>query len=150
MTSVASQLESLIDEYLPLLNKIAPEDFTYKPSADKWSKKEIVGHLIDSAQNNIRRFIVAQYEDTPEIVYNQDKWVSMNNYQQQPSKDVIQLWYLLNKQVISIMNNLPPEASQKKSMSEDLHTIEWLGHDYIRHMRHHMHVVLGRERVVYP
>ena len=150
MTSVASQLDSLIDEYLPLLNKIAAEDFTYKPSADKWSKKEIVGHLIDSAQNNIRRFIVAQYEDTPEIVYDQNKWVSMNSYQQQPSQHVIQLWYFINKQVVGIMNNLPPEASQRKSMSEEMHTIEWLAHDYIKHMRHHMHVVLGRDPVAYP
>ena len=150
MTTVASQLESLIDAYLPALNKIAAEDFTFKPSADKWSKKEIVGHLIDSAQNNIRRFIVAQYEDTPKIVYNQDKWVSLNNYQQQPSQDIIQLWYLINKQVAAVLNNIPPGASQRKSQSQELHTIEWLGHDYIKHMRHHMHVVLGLEPVAYP
>src|SRR5258708_3688319 len=53
---VIKQLEALLDEYTGLLINIPERDFSFKPSAIKWSKKEILGHLVDSAQNNIQRF----------------------------------------------------------------------------------------------
>lgn len=150
MRAIASRLEMLIDDYLAQLNNISEEQFSEKPSPVKWSRKEIIGHLIDSAQNNIRRFIVAQYEDDPAIVYNQDKWVALINYQHMDSSVVIKLWYLLNKQIISILQNTSVEASQRTSNSGELHTIEWLSEDYVKHMKHHIHHALGLEPVAYP
>ena len=150
MQSTASKLETLINDYLPQLKNIGEEKFSYKPSPVKWSKKEIVGHLIDSAQNNIRRFIVAQYEDNPSIRYDQDKWVAIINYQHMDPTLVIELWYLLNKQIISILRNTTTEAAQRTSKTEDIHTIEWLAEDYIRHLKHHMHQVLELDLLAYP
>ena len=146
----ASELKTLIDDYAEQLNAIPEAEFYEKPLPQKWSKKEIVGHLIDSAQNNIRRFIVAQYEDTPTIVYNQDKWVALSNYQNMESKLVIQLWYLLNKQIVSILENITDEAAQRTSKSEEVHTIQWLAEDYTRHLKHHIHLGLQLEPVPYP
>ncbi|MEP6614959.1 MAG: DinB family protein [Ginsengibacter sp.] len=150
MTSIAEALVSLIEEYMPQLDKIAGDEFSKKTAPGKWSKKEMIGHLADSAQNNIRRFIVAQYEDTPTIVYNQDEWVTLNNYQQQPPQHVVQLWYVLNKQVAAIFKKISPGAALRQSQSQELHTIEWLGQDYLKHLKHHMHVVLDLEPVAYP
>ena len=150
MYSIASQLEILINEYLPQLNAIDEEQFSKKLSPVKWSKKEVIGHLIDSAQNNIRRFIVAQYEDNPSISYNQDKWVAICNYQQMDSSLVIQLWYLLNKQIISILEHTPADKAQLTCSNGNTHTIEWLAEDYIKHLKHHMHHALGLEPVAYP
>jgi hypothetical protein len=145
MLSTASKLETLINDYLPRLEDIGEEKLSYKPLPKKWSKKEIIGHLIDSAQNNIRRFIVAQYEDNPMIRYDQDKWVAITNYQHMDTALVIELWYLLNKQVISILKNTSKEAAQRTSKTENIHTIEWLAEDYTRHLKHHMHQVLELE-----
>ena len=147
MNTIASELDSLIDHFFDQLKKIPEDKFSNKPLPNKWSKKEITGHLIDSAENNIRRFIKARYEDNPSIKYDQDMWVRINNYQHQPSENVIQLWYLLNKQIVTILNNTPGEHSQRKSTEQ---TIEWLAKDYIVHMKHHMHVVLDLEAVAYP
>jgi hypothetical protein len=74
MKPIAEELNTIINKYRSSFQSIDEDEFNFKPSPVKWSKKEILGHLIDSAQNNIRRFIVAQYEDKPKIVYNQDKW----------------------------------------------------------------------------
>ena len=150
MVAVASQLNLIIDEYLQQLNKIDEEKISFKYSPIKWSRKEELGHLVDSAQNNIRRFIVAQYEEIPTIIYNQEKWVVLNDYQQQPSQNIIKLWYLLNKQVVGILNNISEESAQRQSQSQELHTIEWLGKDYIKHLQHHMHHILELEPVPYP
>jgi len=150
MNSIATELEMLIDKYLSLLHSVSEDDFTAKPLPTKWSKKELIGHLIDSAQNNIRRFIVAQYEETPVIVYKQDNWVSINNYQSYSLKDLIQLWYLLNKQICSILSNTSGDAFQRTCQTESLHTIEWLVTDYLKHMKHHLHQALNLTPVAYP
>ncbi len=106
--------------------------------------------MIDSAENNIRRFIVAQYEESPTIIYNQDKWVSVNNYQQWDTQNLIQLWYLLNKQIAGILKNTSDDIAQRTVQSEVLHSIEWLAQDYIKHLKHHLHQVLNLEPVAYP
>jgi len=65
MKHTAKELEALVNEYTPLMQAISEKDLAAKPAPNKWSKKEIIGHLIDSALTNSRRFIVAQYEENP-------------------------------------------------------------------------------------
>ena len=150
MIATATELEKIINDYLTGLNSLTEDELAYKPLPAKWSKKELMGHLTDSAQNNIRRFIVAQYEDNPTITYNQDNWVAINNYQQWEAKDLITLWYLLNRQVIMILKNISDEASQRICRTGTSNTIEWLAQDYIKHLKHHIHQVLNLEPVPYP
>jgi hypothetical protein len=150
MKSTAAELEKIITLHFSNLKNVTEEEYSFKPSPTKWSKKEILGHLIDSAQSNIRRFVVAQYEETPAIRYNQDKWVAICYYQQWDTADIINLWYLLNKQVCHILNNTAENMYQRKSQTEALHSIEWLAADYVKHLRHHLHVILNLEPVAYP
>src|SRR6185295_12305356 len=150
MKAIASELNKIIEDHLPSLQSLSQEKFLFKPSPAKWSKKEILGHLVDSAQNNIRRFIVAQYEERPKIVYNQDKWVAITNYQQYPLTDLIDLWYQLNKHICQVLTFMSDEMSQRQAQTENLHDLQWLAEDYIRHLRHHLHQVLDLEAVAYP
>jgi len=150
MQSIASELLTTIHEYLPKLKLLTEDGSSIKPSANKWSKKEVIGHLVDSAQNNIRRFIVAQHDNNPLIVYRQDDWVSINNYQSYQLEDLVQLWYLLNKQICSILSNTSQDILQRTCQTESLHTIEWLAKDYIKHMKHHLHSVLNLTSIAYP
>jgi hypothetical protein len=150
MQSTASELWTTIHDYLPKLKLLNEDGSSIKPSPNKWSKKEIIGHLVDSAQNNIRRFIVAQYDNNALIVYRQDDWVSINNYQSYSLEDLVQLWFLLNKQICSILNNTSQNIFQRTCQTESLHTIEWLAKDYIKHMKHHLHQVLNLTPIAYP
>jgi hypothetical protein len=150
MQSIAAELDNIIHRYVKDIHAVTETDMSFKPSPTKWSKREILGHLIDSAQNNLRRFIVAQYEDEPHIVYNQDQWVSITNYQQYPLPDLIELWYLLNKHMVFILKNTSAEKAQRKAKTEQVKSIEWLAKDYIKHMLHHLHQVLSMEPVAYP
>lgn len=148
--NIASELNAIIAKHLPGMKAIGEDKFQFKPSPGKWSKKEILGHLVDSAQNNIRRFVVAQYEEYPKIVYNQDKWVAITNYQQYNLQDLIDLWYLLNKHICQLLTFMPVEASNRKAETEVLHDLEWLAQDYVKHLLHHLHQVLDLEPVAYP
>jgi hypothetical protein len=150
MLQSITELENIISRYTPLLSRINRNGISERPAVGKWSPKEIIGHMIDSAQNNIRRFIVAQYEDEPYIVYRQDDWVRICDYQHWGIQDLISLWSLLNKQIVMIWKNMPEEKAQRTCRTQESHTIEWLAEDYNKHVLHHLHHVLEMEPVAYP
>ena len=150
MQSIAFELEAVIDQHVAALHAMLKEKMSYKPSPTQWSKKEILGHIIDSAQNNIRRFIVSQYEESPAIGYKQDNWVAISNYQNYDIAGLINLWYLLNKHVVFVLKNMRPEMMQRTCQTESVHTVEWLAQDYLKHLRHHLHQVLDIDTVPYP
>jgi hypothetical protein len=150
MKETIQQLRQIVTDYRPLIEKIDPAGFAAKPLPGKWSKKEILGHLIDSAQSNIRRFVMGQYEEQPFIVYNQDKWVEISNYQNYEDADLIALWALINKHICVILENTPEDAARREVRTQAIHTIEWLAADYNKHLLHHLHHLLELEPVPYP
>ncbi|MFE6170493.1 DinB family protein [Viridibacillus arvi] len=129
--------------YVPKeIKRMSEIDVTKKPAPTKWSKKEILGHLCDSAIMNIERFIKIQYENQPYVLptYNQNEWVAKQNYQDTPIEEILTLFYVLNKQIIAIINNIPDE---KRSYlcdigNNELKTLDWLIQDYYEHMEHHL------------
>ncbi|WP_026694134.1 DinB family protein [Peribacillus kribbensis] len=124
-------------------------ELSVRPSPNKWSKKEIVGHLCDSAVNNMERFIKIQYEDQPFLFqpYNQDQWVQLHNYQDRPVEDVLELFCCLNNQIIHIIQNIPEERLSLLCQlnNKEQRTFEWLIKDYLNHMEHHItkHILAG-------
>ncbi|MCG2613181.1 DinB family protein [Terrimonas sp. NA20] len=150
LTQTAATLEALLLLHIGTLRTLSTEELLFKPSAAKWSKLQIIGHLADSAQNNIRRFIVAQYEENPFIVYNQDKWVEAVGYQGLPPADVIDLWFLLNKQIVQILRRINSDAYHRVCTTGEPHTLEWLAADYVKHLKYHLHQVLDLEPFPYP
>ena len=146
----ANELNRTIEYYKEQLDQLDEVAADLKTAPGKWSKKEILGHLIDSAQNNLRRFIVAQYEESPTILYQQDDWVRLNNYQGKRLEDVIELWYLTNKQIVGVLENTDRIAAKRTCNVGTLQTINWLGTDYIKHLKHHLHQILNLEAISYP
>jgi hypothetical protein len=150
MQSIAAELASLVHQYTDRLKSLPENEVSIKPSPVKWSKKEILGHLIDSAQNNIRRFIVSQYEENPFIRYNQDKWVSISNYQEYNYTNMVALWQLLNLHIVQVLQHYTPEMAKRTCQIEKLYDMELVATDYIKHLKHHLHQVLDLEPVAYP
>lgn len=133
------RLEKLLNEVSPRLLGMEEMEFNAKPNPNKWSKKEIIGHLIDSATNNIRRFILGQYENNPTIVYDQDKWCELNYYQLMEHRQIIALWEILNRQLIFLWKQLSPDMLLRKANDQ---TLMYLITDYIAHMEHHLKQIL--------
>ena len=77
-------------------------------------------------------------------------WVATVDYQHYDLSNLINLWYLLNKHISVILKNIPNEMAQRKCQTEDLHTLEWLAQDYLKHLMHHLHQVLDLEPIAYP
>ncbi|WP_425593380.1 DinB family protein [Aquimarina algiphila] len=116
----------------------------------KWSKKEILGHLIDSAIHNLQRFTEVQFEPKPYIVrkYNQNDLVKVNRYQECTIENIVELWSTLNKQIIFVIKNLSAEELNYKIDIEedDLKTLDWLIVDYVEHIQHHSKQILNHKQ----
>jgi hypothetical protein len=139
---VAADILTTVDNHSTFLNSLSEREFGFKPGATVWSPKEIVGHLVDSAQNNIQRFVRAQYETVPRIIYAQNDWVKFGAYQQADKTELIQLWVLLNKQLCRILTTMDPSNYNRESdwgkNAPDVQTLAFMAEDYHKHMIHHL------------
>ncbi|MDM5336323.1 DinB family protein [Fictibacillus enclensis] len=142
MEHVISGINHWIRELPQALGQMSEIETSHRPAPHKWSKKEIVGHLCDSAINNITRFIKMQYEEQPYVIqpYDQDQWVSEQHYQDQTLEEVLTLFIVLNQQIITILSSVPKEKLSYLCNigSHQQETFEWLIKDYLEHMDHHI------------
>lgn len=140
-----ARLTYLLAEVPAKLSAISEQALALKPSEDKWSKKEVIGHLIDSAANNHQRFIRIQYESTPTIFYNQNKWNELNHYQRLESKHIIDLWTIYNKHLLEVIKSIPAESLLREGNSggENNLTLVFLINDYVEHMEHHLKQIIS-------
>lgn len=138
-------LKNIVNEEVQRFENISEEDWSYKISPEKWSKKEILGHLCDSALSNIRRFVITQYKENDNIVYDQNFWVKAQNYQNVPTSDIINLWKFLNFQIVNTVENIPDSALQKTcdmtKTEPQIFTLEFIINDYISHLQHHLKAI---------
>lgn len=147
LSELATRLQQIIDSFTTQLYQLDEHEFFYRHNPEKWSRNEVLGHLIDSAQNNLRRFISTQYEITPpHIIYNQDFWVAANDYQHVSPRDLVLLWKLLNERIVRVLDSMPPSAAERLCNTgkekEEFHTIRFLADDYISHLLHHMKQII--------
>jgi hypothetical protein len=155
MQKIAAELHQIIDDFTTRFSTIRDEDFAVKPQPNKWSKKEVLGHLIDSAHNNLRRFITGQYEPSPpHIIYDQDFWVNTNSYNSSKKEDVIVLWRLMNERICTVLETMPEKNHSKLCNtgkdSEQLHSLHFLAEDYVKHLKHHINqIISGSFDIVY-
>jgi len=144
MALIVDNLTPEIDRFIQLVNS-KPIDWESKPAPDKWSNKEIIGHLCDSAMINLQRFVRCTYEENFKLVYAQDEWVAAQRYQEMDTSMLLKLWGLLNAQIARVLSNYPADRWQAQCDSSKkevgLHTVEWLAADYVFHLQHHLNQI---------
>ena len=127
-------------------------------SRDKggWSPKQIVGHLIDSAANNHQRFVRAQLSnDLVYEGYQQDEWVKVQQYNEAPWSQLVQLWKLYNLHLAHVMASIPEHELTRERKKHSLDQIAWqtvakdtrttvdyLVRDYVAHLKSHLSQIL--------
>lgn len=143
MKTITTELRALIDQYAVHFLSYTEEELTQKPAPDKWSNKEIIGHLCDSAMNNLQRFIRGQYYvEPPRIIYHQEEWVALQQYQEYDAQDLIHLWATLNRHFCWVLDHIAPENYTKmvdtSKNSVESHDLQFLATDYVAHLKHHL------------
>ena len=142
MNSTISRLNQLITKGEAYLKTTHRQKLAAKPKPTQWSKKEILGHLIDSARYNLRRFTEIHVKSNMyQIVdYEQDELVLVNDYQRAEPKDLTMLWVSLNKQIIHVIKqqNEKTLQIQAKLPNQKTTNLLFLINDYLEHMEHHV------------
>ena len=143
LNDAIDRLASNIGSLPGRISKFSSKEMLWKPAPGKWSKQEILGHLIDSAINNLKRFTEIQFLPQPYSVvsYEQNKLVIVNNYQNLPLQHLLDLYQVLNRQIVFIVRNIPVEKLDypvdPQYESKELRTLSWIICDYVAHMEHH-------------
>ena len=137
---MVSALASVVAHALPLLSAISEDAASKKPAPNKWSKKEILGHLIDSAANNHQRFMRLQLQAEISLPgYDQDDWVRLNRYQQRTWNEIVTLWSAYNRHLAAVIESLDDSALGHVWHAPDGDvTLEFIASDYVRHLQHHL------------
>jgi hypothetical protein len=146
-----------VDAGAARLLTLTPDQAAARPAPDKWSPKEIIGHLIDSASNNHGRFVRAQLQD--DLIfdgYEQADWVRVQGYQERTWADLVRLWKALNDHLAHVMESAGTEALTRPRGRHNLDalawqplsdgqpaTLEYFIRDYVGHMKHHLRQALA-------
>jgi|SRR5438552_102717 len=145
MIEVAAELRDEVDSALPRLRRLGEAASARDRGPGKWIKKEILGHLIDSATNNHQRFVRAQAAD-PFVGpgYDQNAWVAANRYRDRRWDELVDLWAGLNRHVAHVMGSVPPARLATRCVigDDEAATLEWWMRDYVRHLKHHLAQIL--------
>jgi DinB superfamily len=106
-----------------------------------WSRKQVIGHLIDSASNNHQRFVRATLQGSLEFPgYDQEGCVRVEAVQEMAWPGLIALWASYNRYLAHILGHLPDDALQAQCRigSSTPVTLQFLAQDYLRHLKHHL------------
>ncbi len=136
----SERILAYVERAMEILPALAEDETHRRAAPGKWSRKEILGHLIDSASNNHQRFVRAQL--STEVVfpgYMQKEWVAAQDYENESWASIIELWASLNRHLAHIMERIPREKMGVRCrIGERELTLETLIPDYISHMEHHL------------
>jgi len=145
MLATANHLLETIAAALPELQAIPDGLAATAPAPGKWSPKQIIGHLIDSAANNHQKFLRTMAEDRISFPgYDQDRWVAAQHYDQSPWLELLRFWEYYNRHLAQVIRTVPEAA-----LSHTVHidgkgpfTLEFMMKDYVEHLKHHLKAIL--------
>ncbi|MGA2615183.1 MAG: DinB family protein [Spirochaetia bacterium] len=139
--SLDRAIQQIVEREVPRLRLMQPKEVSASSAPGKWSRKEILGHLIDSASNNHQRFVRAQVADELSFPgYAQTDWVRVQGWAQADWQGIVDMWSALNRHLAHVVGRVPAEKLRTQCRIGDNApmTLEALIADYIRHMKHHL------------
>lgn len=156
MENYVEGLKFIINDAYAQLVELGDSYINAKPNPNKWSKKEILGHLIDSAYNNHQRFVRAEDQGNFNFLgYDPDHWVKANQYQKRSWREVIDLWKSTNLHLAQCIEMVDQEFAAKLTTNHNFHLIgmnpidegtqsslSYLIWDYLFHLEHHLAQVI--------
>jgi hypothetical protein len=136
----------LLEEWETKLMGLSHDMITARRNDQGRNIKQILGHLADSASNNTHRTIHLQYQKSPlqfpnyASYGNNDRWIAIQNYQEEKWSDLIQYWKYLNMHLVHVFRNVDVSKLDNLWQSDDNKFIslrESIPY-YLQHFRLHL------------
>ena len=139
---MVNDLERELVSGFEFISKLSEEEMSFKKNPNKWSKKEILGHLIDSGINNLQRFTEIQFEEKPYRIrnYKQADLVKANDYQNSEAKELLSFWFSINKRIAEVVKKQTETTLNYKIQIDDTTIVDlkFLIEDYTKHLVYHL------------
>jgi hypothetical protein len=141
MVVLSEQLLRLVDSAELLLRDVGEMDSRRPILPGGWSRKQVLGHLIDSASNNHQRFVRAALQPSLEFPgYEQEGSVRVQAVQEAEWPLLVSLWAAYNRYLAHVIAHLP--ASKLETIcrigENEAVTLGFIATDYLRHLVHHL------------
>jgi hypothetical protein len=135
-----SQLHQLLDRVPPALRSISEEKASAGSGPDKWSAKQELGHLLDSAVVNHYRWVRVLSEDSPTLPgYDGPSWVNLHNYKDRGWSDLIDTWVRMNEHMLMLAEGISASGWQRLAIFDAKPaTLEFMLNDYVHHAADHL------------
>ena len=134
--------EALVREVTDASERLAtrdPAEAVRRPAPGAWAPIEIVGHLIDSAANNLRRFVLVQGEGPHAFDgYDQDAWVARQRYAEPSGRTSLRCGGAQSPDGPSDRDASRARSPVRVRIGAAPVTVEFLAEDYLAHLRHHL------------
>ena len=147
----AQRLRAAVEAATPRLLAMSEDLSGRAPGPGRWSPREVIGHLVDSAANNHQRFVRGQLQDDLVFLgYAQDDWVRVQDYAHAPWADLVSLWRLYNRHLARVMELAPAERRRTPRAKHNVQeigfaapveataTLDGIMLDYVEHLLHHL------------
>lgn len=145
---IASDLGRTVAEAKPMLSAMNNADTSRRLNPRKWSRKEILGHLLDSASNNHQRFVRAALQGELRFPgYNQDFLVKLQQFREIDWEFLVDFWASYNRYLAHVISIFPAKAARATCHigNNAPATLEWIAQDYVAHLKHHLNQILGKK-----
>jgi uncharacterized protein YdcH (DUF465 family) len=142
-------LITLIEEWEPKLTGLSSKVISERRNSQNRTIKQILGHMVDSASNNTHRVVHLHYQPSP-LVYpdyanlgNNDRWINIQNYQEENWNDLIQLWKYSNLHFVHLIKNVNNDKLENEWITalNAKVTLKAMIIDYLRHFKLHLNEI---------
>ena len=140
---LSERLTAVLRGAMPWLLTISEAESSVPEREGKWSAKQVIGHLIDSAVNNLGRIVRMQIAEGQSLTgYEQMAWVRLQHYAERDWSQILGLWFALNEQVAWMVGHIEKARLANQGVVEgEAVTLGFLIEDYVAHIEHHVRLM---------
>jgi hypothetical protein len=146
MKELSEKLVQAVQSAEGKLRQVSESESSMPALKGGWSRKQVLGHLIDSASNNHQRFVRAALQGSLEFPrYDQDGCVRVQAVQSAPWPLLVTLWTNYNLYLAHVIAHLPADKLEAlcRIGEDEPVTLKFLAEDYLTHLLHHLGQIGG-------
>jgi hypothetical protein len=149
VSDAARQLAFQGDALVSLLSPLSEAQAAFRYAPDKWSVKEVLGHLCDAERIFAYRLLrIGRGDQTPLPGFDENAYVPAAAIDRRPLREVLEDWSAVRDATVTLVRGMPDEGWTRRGVANG-HPISARALLYIvlGHVEHHRAVLAERYKI---